>query len=604
MSNYTLCDYNNRESEEDDIASLRNSKSPAPQDSLPETTWNDSLNDIEDTRIKPSDEKYTREDLEKDKIRLRDIDHKLHKLYARRNKLAPKISRMPPELLTIIFSFCDDILPPPHRGYKHGPWHWFTVTHVCMHWRHVALNARPLWSRITDGWGPEWVEEAAQRAGKKALLTVIPGVSRNQRSKDAVDGILHRVVKLCIKVSRFGVGEAVDTGAPLLEDLTVILKDHTWGAERATAPALRENAPRLSRLTLHNTWFDNWDSVDCQKLVSLCLRNLPSRISPERYNVKPQEILRVLAQMTNLEALEIIDVPTLRNRMETRLHVKLLQLRRLTLAGEGHLVAAMLGSLELGPVCTCINIEVERDFYCEIPGTPDIHSLFPVSAIQSTYRFECLEVDVQLDPKKTVGAIPSTERIIFKAWRTVGARDEGQHLDFSLTMNVGTDETFSINKAILSFLNVLPQSTDRFDMNMIYSCGQWRWLGHLQRARGDEELRVESSLENTEQPLVEFETSGVSGNRESLHSFARRQLFMLALGELDWPGSLYSEDKKQQALSGAENHILDPESIDEGNDEPAEAVASDGAAPEEDQSSGSRGSDDANETGARADDSV
>ncbi|KAI0040131.1 hypothetical protein FA95DRAFT_1462481, partial [Auriscalpium vulgare] len=73
------------------------------------------------------------------------------------NERAP-IWCLPPEVLTHIFSLCDDFRQGPRRV-----WHWFTVSHVCARWRKVALDAGPLWSAIDVSWGDEWIREAARR---------------------------------------------------------------------------------------------------------------------------------------------------------------------------------------------------------------------------------------------------------------------------------------------------------------------------------------------------------------------------------------------------------------------------------------------------------
>ncbi|TEB37109.1 hypothetical protein FA13DRAFT_1614958, partial [Coprinellus micaceus] len=55
-----------------------------------------------------------------------------------RHNAASLIGRLPPELLSHIF------------GMLSYTWtRWIRVTHVCRHWREVALDCTSLWSRIT-----------------------------------------------------------------------------------------------------------------------------------------------------------------------------------------------------------------------------------------------------------------------------------------------------------------------------------------------------------------------------------------------------------------------------------------------------------------------
>lgn len=55
-----------------------------------------------------------------------------------RHNAASLIGRLPPELLSHIFGMLSYIWP-----------RWIRVTHVCRHWREVALDCTGLWSRIT-----------------------------------------------------------------------------------------------------------------------------------------------------------------------------------------------------------------------------------------------------------------------------------------------------------------------------------------------------------------------------------------------------------------------------------------------------------------------
>ncbi|KAI0284067.1 hypothetical protein BC826DRAFT_894091, partial [Russula brevipes] len=87
-------------------------------------------------------------------------------LLTHRNTLAP-ISILPPEVLARIFHLVAVL-----------PWHkleslkWISVTHVCRHWRQVALDDSSLWARIS-GWMPvariTWVSEMLARARNAPL---------------------------------------------------------------------------------------------------------------------------------------------------------------------------------------------------------------------------------------------------------------------------------------------------------------------------------------------------------------------------------------------------------------------------------------------------
>jgi len=88
-------------------------------------------------------------------------------LLSRRNGMAP-ISTLLPELLARIFQFLilGDIalFSVPVMG-------WFEATHVCQHWRQVALDDSSLWARVTGfSPSPEWISTLVH--ARNALLDI------------------------------------------------------------------------------------------------------------------------------------------------------------------------------------------------------------------------------------------------------------------------------------------------------------------------------------------------------------------------------------------------------------------------------------------------
>ena len=95
----------------------------------------------------------------------------IRSLLSRRNTLAP-ISALPPELLSRIFHFHAQ----DERLYGQ-PLGWIWVTHVCQHWRQVALNDSSLWATITGSLPRErWISEMLVRARKVPLVIDIVGL--------------------------------------------------------------------------------------------------------------------------------------------------------------------------------------------------------------------------------------------------------------------------------------------------------------------------------------------------------------------------------------------------------------------------------------------
>ncbi|KAI0060703.1 hypothetical protein BV25DRAFT_1789986, partial [Artomyces pyxidatus] len=89
----------------------------------------------------------------------------------RRNAFAP-ISIIPPEILARIFEFHSFDCPPASDHNQAPSLGWIaSATHVCRHWREVALDHPHLWGRISFAIGPEWTAEMVLRV-KTAPISV------------------------------------------------------------------------------------------------------------------------------------------------------------------------------------------------------------------------------------------------------------------------------------------------------------------------------------------------------------------------------------------------------------------------------------------------
>ena len=77
---------------------------------------------------------------------IKSLEESIRTLRHRRNAIAP-ISSLPTEVIALILSISRHLF----RGFAHGkPNHlaWLRVTHVCHHWREIALNNSLFWSHI------------------------------------------------------------------------------------------------------------------------------------------------------------------------------------------------------------------------------------------------------------------------------------------------------------------------------------------------------------------------------------------------------------------------------------------------------------------------
>ncbi|KAI0320219.1 hypothetical protein OF83DRAFT_1045377, partial [Amylostereum chailletii] len=74
------------------------------------------------------------------------------------NALAP-VSRLPVELLAMIFESITD------RFWEIHP---IPLTHVCHHWRQVAINQKTLWTTIPT-FSPSWAKTFIERSSPRPI---------------------------------------------------------------------------------------------------------------------------------------------------------------------------------------------------------------------------------------------------------------------------------------------------------------------------------------------------------------------------------------------------------------------------------------------------
>ena len=70
------------------------------------------------------------------------------------------------ELLTRIFTFYQEVLDNLNPSLPHPSWlpKWLAITHVCRHWRTIALSHAPLWTSITHGLSLHWAKVFIERS--------------------------------------------------------------------------------------------------------------------------------------------------------------------------------------------------------------------------------------------------------------------------------------------------------------------------------------------------------------------------------------------------------------------------------------------------------
>ncbi|KAI0050432.1 hypothetical protein FA95DRAFT_1570642 [Auriscalpium vulgare] len=199
--------------------------------------------------------------------------------------------RLPPELLAMVFSFCE----------KNEPWerpsgssHWIKVAQVCHHWRQVALDCASLWANISLMVGVRWMREMLRRSKHAAIsYDSLSSVSLRPRKKALLVKNMYRTRSMSLPVNDHGeIVDILSLPMPRLEYL--YLEDGCHDP----SPPMALNAPNLRHLHLQEYNQVAWTSSGLHHLVSLriifCLP-VPSL----------DDVLDALQEMPLLECIEL-----------------------------------------------------------------------------------------------------------------------------------------------------------------------------------------------------------------------------------------------------------------------------------------------------------
>jgi len=265
---------------------------------------------------------YTRQAIE-DKITR--FSNYLLDLKSRLNRLAP-ISDLPPEVLSEIFLYTAAVDSEDTYSTLWSTWTsygWIRVSHVCKHWRSVALSCPALWCNLTMT-RREWTTELLARSKKAPLYVTmtspvvaggsVSGSSRPSVPEDSEETValvlshLARMRSLSITVKHPFTNrtlQLLDGPVPLLESLTIWCESisHASSAKHDYIHPLlhRAGAHRLRRLELHDLHLQ-WNQFLLPQLTHLTITSVHQR---DKALVDAQTMLEALSQMSLLEELVI-----------------------------------------------------------------------------------------------------------------------------------------------------------------------------------------------------------------------------------------------------------------------------------------------------------
>jgi len=308
-------------------------------------------------------------------------------LKLRRNALAP-ISRLPPEIIAIIFSFLS--LPREYvrllTGDKQDNLAWLRVSHVCYRWREIALNQPRFWSRIdfttlTSAGATEVLSRS-----KMAPLELEANLSCVHWEGDRVDAFGKQLSSHVSHISRLNITadfadlqtiiEQLASPAPAVEWLSLVV-DETHPRMGIPSNAIIPHAlfdgtvPRLSRLQLDHCDI-SWTSPLFKSLRILELQTLSLHARPS-----VEEWLDAMEQMLQLETLVVNHAtprapPVGMSISEPTRVITHPSLTQLNLAASAPDCTFALAHLVLPAL-----IRIRVDVTSELAGADDVRALIP-----------------------------------------------------------------------------------------------------------------------------------------------------------------------------------------------------------------------------------
>ena len=319
-------------------------------------------------------------------------------LLMRRNSLTP-VFLLPPELLARIFHF-HTLAEPPWVGVGLNRLGWIKVTHVCRHWRQVALDHASLWARISGfPMSVKWITEQLSRAKNAPLaielfdtptpetISLIPphfAHTRELRLYGLTDAHVNGVKEIC------------GLEAPDLEHFELGLSM----SSPMTSDLFKGKAPKLRSLSLRQVRVP-WSSFPRCQLSQLKIVLFDEAPDDAPSHASLNQLIDVLTNCPNLEVLVLEScLPPILCQSHKRT-VNLPRLSHLGLAGSSSRVVRFFETLHL-PSSTRLNLDCVAESAFGNDGgliLPLVLSHFNRSALVTFRSFQVLinHLDRSLD---------------------------------------------------------------------------------------------------------------------------------------------------------------------------------------------------------------
>jgi len=240
-----------------------------------------------------------------------DHDTAIRILGSRANILSA-ICRLPPEILSNIFIMYAYLFPPHSFGSRRYQWlGWIKITHVCRHFRYVALGCPGMWTRISFT-SHALTAEMLKRSKKASLvLNITRDIDRRHLTRlfESVKTALQEIPRIeeitmegieATSLKTFFTG--LDVEAPRLRSLRV--SGIGYGTRfQFSGTFLARGTPRLESLEIRHCyipWSDWVSTLFSSRLSILSLKHVCGVTKPTL-----SQLLHILQCMPGLKSLEL-----------------------------------------------------------------------------------------------------------------------------------------------------------------------------------------------------------------------------------------------------------------------------------------------------------
>ncbi|KAI0045404.1 hypothetical protein FA95DRAFT_124279 [Auriscalpium vulgare] len=285
------------------------------------------------------------------------------------------VAEFPVELVVLIFSYLRSISPPKFYEARPCPdLGWITVTQVCRRWRHIAFQARCLWSDVAFSLGAEWAGLMMRRSHPMPLVmrARMPGLRGWQLSEkvtETMNACMFRATELRLLVAypkTKAILETLTSPAPKLTELHIkITIPSTYGYDFPTA-FLGGVAPSLRRLNINSTQRFPWEhAILGAQLTELTMRYASLETQPLEDLPLFDCLLDTLRALPSLEYLALDAVFFMPTDDEPRMPAVLPHLENLELRVLADAAPALFSALAL-PARTTVRIDAAYDRMSEL----------------------------------------------------------------------------------------------------------------------------------------------------------------------------------------------------------------------------------------------